>query len=290
MKFGHHQSFYLRVNWLSKAIKMTQMDPRFFFDEFAFEKIGLGKNMVKSLRYWSVATSMFEEVKNDEKHLTHQLTPVGQLIAQYDRFIRLPLTTAILHIELASNIEQATTTYWYFNEFNSHIASNEEVLEALQEWVAIHHNKKVSVNTLKRDLDCLKSMYTAHMNNDDPEEIVASPLSGLQLLQESKERFIKKTPQWYDIDIDALYYALLRYCEHHKVNSVTLDEILFKPLLWGKLFNFQSYQIFQVLERLNMQSEYSLRFVQTNQLYSVYIETIQPIKFLKEAYERKVSN
>lgn len=289
MKFGHHQSFYLRVNWLSKALKMTQNDERFFFDEFAFEKIGLGKNMVKSLRYWVVATDVMEEGKNEQRQSTHRLTQFGQLLSNYDRFTRSQLTATVLHVNLASNKELAPTWYWYFNEFNQRAASIEDLLTALNDWASTHHSRRVSIHTLKRDIDCLKQMYTARTRNeDDPEDIVASPLSGLELLYESRDQLIKRTADLSLLDLDALYFTLLRYCELHRVNSVTLEEVLVKPLLWGKLFNLSSNQILEITQMLQASSIYPVNLVRTNQLNILNIDPQDPYAFLGEAYERKV--
>ncbi|ANY72831.1 hypothetical protein BBD41_09665 [Paenibacillus ihbetae] len=288
MKFGHHQSFYLRVNWLSKAMKMTQNDARFFFDEFAFEKIGLGKNMVKSLRYWVVATNVMEEEKNEQRQSIHRLTPFGKLLSKYDRFTRFPLTAAVLHVNLAFNKELSPTWYWYFNEFNQRAASNEDLLTALNDWASIHLNRRVSIHTLKRDIDCLKQMYTARtQNDDDPEDVVASPLSGLDLLYESRDQFIKRTPNLSQLDLDALYFTLLRYCELHQVNSVTLEEVLVKPLLWGKLFHLSSNQILEVMQTLQANSDFPVNLVRTNQLNILNIDPQDPYAFLEKAYERK---
>lgn len=290
MKFGHHQSFYLRVNWLSKAMKMRNEDPQFFFDEFGFERIGLGRNMVKSLRYWAVATSVMEEAKNEERKSYHQLTEFGRLVFDNDRFIRLPLTAAVLHCLLASNKEQATTWYWYFNEHSHHSSTNEELLAALAEWVGQHHNRKVSVNTLKRDLDCLKLMYTVQAGSeDDPEEIVASPLSGLKLLYDTREQFVKRIPEPNLIDLDALYFNLLYYCEKYDVNSLTLEEIQVKPMLWGKLFHLSSNQILEYLELLHADTLYPVKFVRTNQIYSLNIDVENAYVFLQNAYARKAA-
>jgi hypothetical protein len=290
MKFGHHQSFYLRVNWLSKAMKMRNEDPQFFYDEFGFEKIGLGRNMVKSLRYWAVATSVMEEAKNEERKSIHQLTEFGQLVFDNDRFIRLPLTAAVLHVLLASNKEQATTWYWYFNEFNHRSITNEELHAALTEWVKQHHNREVSANTLKRDLDCLKLMYTVQASSeDDPEDVVASPLSGLKLLYDTKEQFVKRSPELQHIDLDALYFNLLYYCGKNAVNSLTLEEILIKPMLWGKLFHLSSNQIREALELLHADPLYPVKFVRTNQIYSLSIDVEDAYAFLQNAYIRKAA-
>lgn len=288
MKFGAHQSFYLRVNWLPKAMKMRSEDASFFYDEFAFEKIGLGKNMVKSLRYWVVATSVMKENKNEDNESVHELTEFGELIFRYDRFLRLPLTCMILHSLLASNRAYTSTWYWFFNEYTQSTSSNEELLMSLNEWVKQHHKRAISINTLKRDLDCLKQMYNARTKPDgDPEDVVASPLSGLGLLYDSKEQFVKRSPELNRLDLDGLYFVLLHYCHVHGVDSVTLEEIQIKPMLWGRLFHLSSNQILEALELLHADSRYQATFVQTNQIYSLTLELNNEYAFLRKAYERK---
>ncbi|REK74207.1 DUF4007 family protein [Paenibacillus paeoniae] len=290
MKFGHHQSFYLRINWLAKAFKMHKEEPNFFYSDFGFERIGLGRNMVKALRYWVVATSVMKEAKNKDIGSVHELTPFGQLIMNQDRFIRLPLTSVALHSLLASNREQVTTWYWYFNEYGHRTGSNEDLLRMLDEWVKLHHSRTVSLNTLKRDLDCLKLMYTAQARiEDDPEEVVASPLSALCLLHDSRDQFVKRSPELAELDLDGLYFNLLHYCQCHEVNSVTLEELLVKPGLWGRLFHLSSNQILEALERLQELPYYPVRFVRTNQLYSLSIESEDACSFLRKAYARKAA-
>lgn len=290
MKFGHHQSFYLRVNWISKAMKMLEKDKAFFYDPFGFEQIGLGRNMVKALRYWMTATGLMAEGKNEEKKSIHTLTETGSILRQYDRFARLPLTAMVLHTLLASDKVQASTWYWYFNEFNHRSATGEEMLAALQEWIMQQQGRVVSVDTLKRDIDCLKLMYTARARiDDDPEEVVASPLSNLGLLHETKEVHAKRTPELAELDADGLYYCLLHYCNRHGVDSVTLEEIQFKPMLWGRLFHLSSGQILEGLEMLNADVRYPVSFVRTNQIYSLNMETELPCAFLRKAYEWKAA-
>ncbi|MBE1444853.1 DUF4007 family protein [Paenibacillus sp. OAS669] len=294
MRFGQHQSFYLRVNWLSKAIRMITEDEqgnRFFYDEFGFERIGLGRNMVKSLKFWALATNILSESRDADQKAIHEITTFGELVYQYDRFVRLPLTTSLLHFFLASNKDQASFWYWFFNEFPHRSATYEELIEILQTWVQQHSKKPVSENTLKRDLECLRQLY---MGNDeyqaiDPEDILASPLSKLRLLHTSKDLIAKRSPLIENIGVDAFYFVLLIYCESHKVQSLTLEEIQYKPLLWGKIFNLTSNQILDVLEKLHSSPLYPVTFIKTNQIFSLNIEVEAPYSFLEKAYRRKVA-
>lgn len=291
MKFGHHQSFYLRLNWLAKAYKMLDEDACFFTSDHGFEKIGLGKNMVKSLRYWVVALQVAEERRNEQRKTFHELTQVGRLIKRYDRFVRLPLTAGVLHSLLATNVEHATAWYWFFNVFHHRTGDNAQVLQELAEWAAAHHSRPVSSQTLKRDLDCLRLIYTAEASShDDPEEIVASPLSSLRLLQPSREQFVKRTPELDELDLDALYFALLLYCRKKHIDSVSIDELQVKPELWGKLFQLSGNQMLLALEQMQDQPGYELQLTRTNKLNHVRLEPVEPHDFLEKAYYRKAAN
>jgi hypothetical protein len=294
MKFGHHQSFYLRVNWLSKAIRMLTEDEqgeRFFYDEFGFERIGLGRNMVKSLKFWALASGVIAEGRNEEQKPIHTITPFGELMYTYDRFIRRSLTAAVLHYFLVSNKELATTWYWFHNEYSQRSTTSEDLLKALIEWIGQQQSKAVSLNSLKKDLDCLKQLYTIRSKQqDDPEEVVASPFSRLQLLHDIKDQFVKKTPELEHIDMEALYFTLLMYCNKQQVSSVTLEELQYKQLLWGKVFHLNSNQILEALAYFESDPLYPVQFVRTNQIYNLNIEVEDPYIFLDKAYQWKAAH
>lgn len=291
MRFGHHQSFYLRVNWLAKAFKMVAEDPRFFYEDFGFEKVGLGKNMVKSLRYWSVATGMMEERKNEAKKPIHVLTEVGRLVRDHDRFVRLTLTAAVLHVLLASNKERATAWYWYFNICNERSASVDDLLTLLTDWTKQEQDKPISSQSIRRDLECIRQLYTARSHNgDDPEEVVASPLTALKLLQETRQLLTRRSPSLNEMDIDGLYFSLLVYAQRYKVDSVTWEELQFKPMLWGRLFHLNAPQILEVLEALHVESRFNATFVRTNQLNTLNFQPEEPQQFLARAYERRLAH
>lgn len=76
MPYGQHQSFHLRDRWISKALKSVKENSRFFYDDDSFERIGLGKNMVQSLRFWAEATKIVDKSEG-KKHL-HNLSELGE--------------------------------------------------------------------------------------------------------------------------------------------------------------------------------------------------------------------
>ena len=86
MYFAKHETFHIRDGWLTKGLRTLQQDQRIFFDPEAPEKLGMGKNMVRSLRFWMQATGLTEEVRSDA--LTVQKpTLLGQLIHDNDPYL-----------------------------------------------------------------------------------------------------------------------------------------------------------------------------------------------------------
>ena len=54
MKFRAHETFFIRKGWLSKGMERVVAKGDLFVDnaENPMDVLGIGSNMVKSLRYW----------------------------------------------------------------------------------------------------------------------------------------------------------------------------------------------------------------------------------------------
>lgn len=284
MGYGQHQSFHLRDRWLSKALKSLDDNDRFFYTENAFEQIGLGKNMVQSLRFWVEATKVVD--KQEGKKHSHSLSDLGRLILKYDKVIQLQETASILHYSLISDKEVASSWFWFFNCHNEKVSTKEEIFEGLKKWVQEKETKNVAEGSLKKDVDCLVRLYTAGQDNDDPEEVIHSPIAKLNLLSESDGYIYKKTPKLSEIGVSALMYVLLDYCNNHNINTITVDEIEHKQNLWGKAFNLNRSLIVSALERLMKHKRFPIKFIRTNKLDDVQIPKVTALEYLEYEYVR----
>lgn len=66
MGFSQHQSFYIRYKWITKALKSIELDEgKFFNDNNNYLKLGIGKNMFTSMKYWVFATKLAEKSTNN---------------------------------------------------------------------------------------------------------------------------------------------------------------------------------------------------------------------------------
>src|ERR1700681_1838056 len=78
VKYSGHETFACRDAWLPKALQAIQSDPKVFADEDqAMVELGVGKNMVRSIRFWVEASGM---AKSKSAHNGVEPTALGELI------------------------------------------------------------------------------------------------------------------------------------------------------------------------------------------------------------------
>lgn len=284
MGYNQHQSFYLRDRWLGKALRQIEKDTGFFFRDDAFERIGLGKNMVQSLRHWVKATNVVEENSREKKQ---EFTTFGKVIREYDVMIKHFGTAALLHYMITKEDEPSTAWYWFFNEYEGTKTTREELFHEFVPWVQSRETRVVSENSLKRDIDCLVNMYISGGDSDDPEEVTLSPLYRLGLVREQYNTIYKEElvlPEDHESRL-FLLYVLLDYAQKHEQEEISIEEILNEPGLLGRVFNLTRSTILQLLSEWE-ESEYDIVFRRTNNLDVVRVPSIDPNEFLKEQYEK----
>lgn len=65
--FGRHETFSLRYGWLTKGFQAFQHNNEIFASDEATVELGVGKNMVNSIRYWLRAAQMLDMNANGLK-------------------------------------------------------------------------------------------------------------------------------------------------------------------------------------------------------------------------------
>lgn len=286
MAYARHQSFYIRDKWFSKGLRAVDQDCRFFFNDNAFETIGLGKNMVESLKYWLFAFNVLEE-RTEEGLKGHYLTELGRILYDKDKLLQMNETISILHYNLVRNINDQSTIFdWYFNKYKETSVSKPELLNSFVTWVSQNEIKEISEKSLKRDIDCLIQFYTKTPDENDPENVIFCPFSRLSLLkcEHSGEGYdiIKKLgPDIDNIGIIPMYYVLLTHQALTEVDLISVDEILNSEYLLGRIFNLSRNKVIEVLNILTNHERYPIQYVRTNNLDYVKLAKVSPNEYLK---------
>ena len=101
MRFRAHETFAIRKGWLHKGMKNIVSSPTVFIDKEVnpMEKLGLGTNMVKALRYWLQVSGLTYE---NQKTKMQFLTRFGKLVWENDKYIEEDGTLYLIHYFLLS--------------------------------------------------------------------------------------------------------------------------------------------------------------------------------------------
>lgn len=120
--FTGHQTFVLRSGWLKKGIDVLQGRGQAAFSrDDALVTLGVGKNMVQSIRHWVVATRMASDCR-DARGREMEVTRLGTALfgdtesEGWDPFLEDDGTLWLLHWQLAGPESQAYSWIWTFNE------------------------------------------------------------------------------------------------------------------------------------------------------------------------------
>ncbi len=224
--FGRHETFALRYGWLTKGFLALKTDSSVFESDEATVKLGVGKNMVASIRYWLRACQLVEASSN-------QPSSLGTLIFDsekgLDPYLEDEATIWLLHWLLASNPKQATTWFWFFNKFHKSHFETIELVDALKEYVHEHVKSKVSPSTLKNDISALTRMYTkSKVNGKLPaEESLDSPFSIMGLITNIQGGY-ESTPSYRDSLPTAIFaFAVSQLFESQNSTSIPLEQIMY---------------------------------------------------------------
>ena len=146
LTFGRNETFFLRYGWIAKGLSAYQQDSKIFNEVDAPLKLGVGKNMVSSIKYWLKAY----DIISPEGEITEFGTKIFDLTTGLDPYSEDEMTHWLLHWKLCKNLNEATLYFWFFNIFKKANFTLSQLEKDLDEWL-YKYDKQVSPNTLKRD-------------------------------------------------------------------------------------------------------------------------------------------
>lgn len=302
MSFAKHETFYIREGWLFKgmaAIKEAEEVgclPTIFLDDDAPERLGIGQNMVRALRFWMQATGLSEEKL--ERQRVQRLTSFGEQVWIYDRYLESDATLWLLHYHLACSEAHSTTWYWFFNHYAPFTFDERDCLESLHNWVISQYpDQEVATGSLKRDVDCLLQTYLASRTLRTPEELTESPFTRLHILSRLEDDHQKRY-RLERLDPTRLHPLILLYVlldRQSRVRKGTaqvgLSDVLREPMNVGRIFSLTTTVLSELLAALNKDyPDLSVRFVRTAGLDQLTLPTCEAIDILSRFYSKRASN
>ena len=228
LTFSGHDTFHCRHLWLKKGYEFIKQK-RKFTDNDAVVHLGVGKNMVSSIRYWMKAFDLLDE-KDELTTIAHKIFDDN---GGWDPFLEDDATLWVLHHNLIKK-SYATTYNWVFNELRKEKIqfSKKNYIDFINRKCQFNDIKLTSLNTLNDDFGVFTKMYLRTDNQSrDKEDTFSGILTELDLVDEiekGKDTFyVIENKDRDELPEDILLYAILsddRFDRSVNVRSLEIED------------------------------------------------------------------
>lgn len=209
-------------------------------------RLGVGKNMVRSLRYWCAA---FKLLKDD------QPTEFGQQLLGHDgwdAYLEDPASLWLLHWKLLESPNLATAWDFAFNHFRPVEFTNEDLFYQLCEY-RDRQAPRISDSSLKKDISCILRMYVVQPSKSQvSEDSLDCPFTALGLIHTAGDsrHYLFQVGQKPTLVPEIVVYACL---QHHArkgsmAKTIPIANLLYDPGSPGLVFKLTESAICEAIE------------------------------------------
>jgi hypothetical protein len=296
LRFSGHQTFAFRYGWLEKGVRAIDEEASALSKEDALVHLGVGKNMVDSIRHWCQVTQMVEDVPTAKRPSGRELqvTSIARhLILEpgWDPFLEDDASLWLVHWLLVSNPAIVTTGQIVFSAFHRPDASKREIVDFVARF-AEKSEAKVNEASLGRDVDCFLRTYASVKTGArqvPAEESFDCPLQELNLMQPSPDgelyRFaIGAKPS---LPTAIFGFALAQYFDRTRrnVSTMSVQECLYGIGSPGQAFRLDENTVVEHIEELGKLTHGKIVLDETAGLKQIYRKPgVDPLKLLAGYY------
>ncbi len=263
-QFSGHETFPLRYGWLNKVFDAllhwkSRSNDALFSRAQAIADFGVGKNMVSAMKHWALTTGIIEDCEEGFKP-----TWIGEFLMGpdgCDPYLESPAALWLIHWNIVSNPNRATTWYWAFGCYSGLVFDQEKLLNELQELCKSQDWKRVSPTTLKRDVECFiktYSMSNRRSNSEVTEDTLESPLAELGLIKPTGLRGSFQFQRGPKPSLpDGLFAFSLEefWRAQTKASTLSVETITYEAGSPGRIFKLDEEAVIERLARISQASD-----------------------------------
>lgn len=272
--FSGHESFPCKTLWLKKGYDFVVAGNDFNSPE-AVIGLGVGKNMVASIRFWLKAFGITE---NDN------ISRLGDYLFDEskgkDKYLEDIATLWLLHFNLVFS-EEASLYNMFFcglQRERTHFEREQVLTYVKLRMVEAGKTTQLNANTVKKDIGVLLQNYSLPRKPQSNEDF-SSLLIDLDLIRQNAEG------KGYFINVDGkrkvtkeiFLYGLLKLKEQEGDNTISFDTIQEKV---GLVFCMQDFETIEMLKQLA--SDYSEYLAYSD------VAGIKQVQFIKDLDVKQV--
>lgn len=243
LKLKRHESFSIREGWLAKGIRNVKENSKTFSSAEATDILGIGTNMVKSLKYWMSATCLIKE-ENREAFLSE----FGSLIDIYDPYLEDIFSWWLIHIKMMLNVDDAYIYNLFFNKCGKKSFSKRDTYEQLS--LNLNNEKlEYNENILQDEVNMIIKTYAIDEKIDNPENNFISPLSELNLIKKiDRDTYERNKPEYRNLNYLIVFYLIEQLIKDK--DYISIDELLKIDNSPAKLLNLDKNLINEYLDEM----------------------------------------
>ena len=257
--FARHETFHPRYGWFRKAYAATAEDPFVFTQPDAPVILGVGKNMVRAIRFWGLAAKVIVEDPVAPNRRRPGLVPTrlghalfGEL--GWDRYMEDPGTLWLLHWLLLAPPSRLPVWWLAFNEFGAVEFTDGELTDAISLQLENSTWSVPHVSSIRKDVTALFRTYAPRESSGRAaiDDVLDCPLRDLRLIgrAEATNRLRFSVGAKASLPSEVLAYASLDWVVRsgNCGSTVTLGRLASEPGSVGHAFKMNETELLAALE------------------------------------------
>lgn len=259
-RFSGHQTFPFRYGWLEKGFRFASQSSKFTADN-AIVALGVGKNMVESIKYWCELTGILCEGK-----VTAFARALLDEETGWDPFLEDDASLWLLHWKMITNPEFATAGTALFSLLHKPEFSKSELLEAISLLLERQGKNHLSDQVILRDVDCYLRSYVGARRAEKKksgEESFDCPLQAIGLVHQmtDAEMYRFSIGPKLSLPPEIIGYAIWDYMHRNRErSSLRVQEALYHENSPGQVFMLDENSLIEAITELSMHPARAGRF------------------------------
>ena len=253
--FARHETFHPRFGWLKKGFDQASQDPQIFLGDMAPVKLGVGKNMVRAIRYWAQAFKLLQD---------DQPTEFGARLlsdAGWDPFLEDPASLWLLHWQLLKQPCSATTWQFAFNSLKAVEFTEQDLLMALEKHYQSEQGLRIASSSFQKDVRCLLKMYVEQPSKTGfTEDSIDCPFTELGLLHTAGDARIYafRVGTKRNLPPEVVVAACLEFAaqERQGQGTIAVSRLLYEAGSPGMAFKLSESALCDAIERIAQRNDH----------------------------------
>ncbi|MDD2230119.1 MAG: DUF4007 family protein [Candidatus Cloacimonetes bacterium] len=257
-KFSGHQTFVIRYGWIEKGYRFVKSGLNFNSDD-AIVDLGVGKNMVESIRYWGEMTGLIEDSAPSAFAIKLLDEKEG-----WDPYLEDNNSYWLLHWNLNTNPGFMHSGIILFSHLKKPEFSKRDVADSALRSLDLYDKKSPAQSTLNKDIDCYLRLYAGirRQNTKQKEELIGSPLQELNLIQmiNDSDLYCFNIGTKPNLSAEVIGYALWDYMRNLNKIAITINEALYREYSPGQVFMLDENSLVDAVDQLSDDPKWSTHF------------------------------